>query len=244
MRGGPGLGNIAPEQSDYNQVVKGGGHGNYKCPVIAPNSGQEMADMASLAFEIAEKYRTPVYILADGFTGQMMESVEFGEVNENLSRKDWALYGDKESKQNLISSIFLEAEDLEKHNLKLQKKYAEIEKNEVRVEEFMLDDAEYVLIGYGIISRILKTVVEKLRKEGHKAGLLRPKTLFPFPKKQIDQLTDKVKKFLVVELSNGQMVDDVRLVVLGRKPIEFYARMGGVVPSTEEVYEYAKSIIE
>ncbi len=244
MRGGPGLGNIAPEQADYNQVVKGGGHGNYKCPVLAPNSGQEMADMTSLAFDLAEKYRTPVYMLADGFTGQMMESVEFGEAKTDFPRHDWALYGDKESKHNLISSIYLDAEDLEKHNIKLQGKYAEIEKNEVRVEEFMLDDAEYVLIGYGIISRILKTVVEQLRENGYKAGLLRPKTLFPFPKTHIDKLAEKVKKFLVVEMSNGQMVDDVRLVVLGRKPIEFYGRMGGVVPSTNEVYEYAKSIID
>ncbi len=244
MRGGPGLGNIAPEQADYNQIVKGGGHGNYKCPVLAPNSGQEMADMTSLAFDLAEKYRTPVYMLADGFTGQMMESVEFNEAKTSLPRYDWALYGDKESKHNLISSIYLDAEDLEKHNIKLQEKYADIEKNEVRVEEFMLDDAEYVLIGYGIISRILKTVVEQLRNEGYKAGLLRPKTLFPFPKKHIDKLTEKVKKFLVVEMSNGQMIDDVRLSVLGRKAVEFYGRMGGVVPSTKEVYEYAKSIID
>jgi pyruvate/2-oxoacid:ferredoxin oxidoreductase alpha subunit len=203
-----------------------------------------MADMTFLAFDLAEKYRTPVYMLADGFTGQMMESVEFGEAKTDLPRQDWAVYGDKESKKNLISSIFLNAEDLEKHNIKLQEKYAEIEKNEVRVEEFMLEDAEYVLIGYGIISRILKTVVEQLRDEGHKVGLLRPKTLFPFPKGHIDKLTAKVKKFLVVEMSNGQMVDDVRLVVLGRKPIEFYGRMGGVVPSTKEVYDYAKSIID
>jgi len=244
MRGGPGLGNIAPEQSDYNQVVKGGGHGNYKCPVLTPNSGQEMADMTGLAFDLAEKYRTPVYMLADGFTGQMMEPVEFGDPKTDSSRKDWAVYGDKESKHNLITSIFLNAEDLEEHNIKLQKKYAVIEENEVRVEEFMLEDAEYVLIGYGIISRILKTVVEKLREEGIKVGLLRPKTLFPFPKKIIDKLSNRVKKFLVVEMSNGQMVDDVRLVVLGRRPIEFYGRMGGVVPSTKEIYEYAKSIIE
>ena len=244
MRGGPGLGNIAPEQSDYNQVVKGGGHGNYKCPVLAPNSGQEMADMTGLAFEIAEKYRTPVYMVADGFTGQMMEPVEFDEPIAALPRKDWAIYGDKESKQNLISSIFLNAEDLEEHNIKLQKKYATIEENEVCVEEFMLEDAEYILIGYGIISRILKTVVEKLRDDGLKFGLLRPKTLFPFPKKIIDKLSTRVIKFLVVEMSNGQMVDDVRLAVLGRSPVEFYGRMGGIVPSTKEIYDYAKSIIE
>ncbi len=161
MRGGPGLGNIAPEQSDYNQVVKGGGHGNYKCPVLAPNGGQEMSELTQKAFEIAEKYRTPVYILADGYTGQMMEPVEFGEPVETLQRQDWAIYGDKESKLNLISSIYLDPEELEEHNIKLQKKYAEIEKNELLVEEFMLEDAEYMVIGYGIVSRILKTVVEK-----------------------------------------------------------------------------------
>jgi len=240
MRGGPGLGNIAPEQSDYNQIVKGGGHGNYKCPVLAPNGGQEMCDLTRLAFDIAEKYRTPVYILADGYTGQMMEPVEFGEPLVELPRHDWAVYGDAESKQNLISSIYLDPEELEQHNQKLQEKYKIIEQNELRVEEFMLADAEYVVMGYGIISRILKTVVEKLRKEGMKIGMLRPITLFPFPKARLNQLTKTVKKFLVVEMSNGQMVDDVRLAVLGQSPVEFYGRMGGVVPSMSELMDVAK----
>ncbi len=243
MRGGPGLGNIAPEQSDYNQIVKGGGHGNYKCPVLAPNGGQEMSELTQLAFEIAEKYRTPVYILADGYTGQMMEPVEFGEPVESLPRQNWALYGDKESKLNLISSIFLDPEELEEHNIKLQKKYAEIEKNELLIEEFMLEDAEYVVMGYGIVSRILKTVVEKLRKEGVKIGLLRPITLFPFPNDKIAQLSKRVKGMLVVEMSNGQMVQDVRLAALGRCPVEFYGRMGGVVPSMQELLEQTKQII-
>lgn len=244
MRGGPGLGNIAPEQGDYNQVVKGGGHGNYKCPVLAPNSGQEMADLTRLAFDLAEKYRTPVYVLADGYTGQMMEPVDFGEPLMDISRKDWAVYGDHESKKNLISSIYLDPDELEAHNRKLQEKYAEIEKNEIRVEEFMLDDAEYVLMGYGIISRILKTVVEKLRAEGVKIGLLRPISLFPFPEKRIAKLAGRAKKFLVVEMSNGQMVQDVRLAGKNQCPVEFYGRMGGVVPSMKELLEQAKKLIK
>lgn len=244
MRGGPGLGNIAPEQGDYNQIVKGGGHGNYKCPVLAPNSGQEMCDLTRLAFDLAEKYRTPVYVLADGYTGQMMEPVEFGEPVTSLAKKDWAVYGDAESKHNLISSIYLDPDELENHNLKLQEKYREIEKNEVRFEEFMLDDADYVVIGFGIVSRILKTVVEKLREDGIKIGLIRPITLFPFPKDKILQLGKTVKKILVVELNNGQMVDDVRLTVLGKCPVEFYGRMGGVVPSMLELYEQAKKLTD
>ncbi|MCD6375834.1 MAG: 3-methyl-2-oxobutanoate dehydrogenase subunit VorB [Caldisericaceae bacterium] len=244
MRGGPGLGNIAPEQSDYNQIVKGGGHGNYKCPVLAPYSAQEMSDFIQLAFDLAEKYRTPVYVLTDGYIGQMMEPVEFGEPKTDFPRFDWALYGDAESKQNLISSIYLEPDELEEHNRKLQRKYAEIEANEVRFEDFMLEDAEIVLMGYGIVSRVLKTVVEKLREEGVKAGLLRPKTLFPFPKKKIAELAQRVKKFLVVEMSNGQMVDDVRLAVNGKCPVEFYGRMGGNVPTMKEVLEHSKKLME
>jgi pyruvate/2-oxoacid:ferredoxin oxidoreductase alpha subunit len=244
MRGGPGLGNIAPEQGDYNQIVKGGGHGNYKCPVLAPNSGQEMCDLTRLAFDIAEKYRTPVYVLADGYTGQMMEPVEFGEPLTKLPRKDWAVYGDADSKKNLISSIFLDPDELEQHNFKLQDKYREIEKNELRFEEFMLKDAEYVVMGFGIVSRILKTVVEKLREDGMKIGLLRPITLFPFPKDKIATLSKTVKKFLVVEMNNGQMVDDVRLAVMGKCPVQFYGRMGGVVPSMAELYDQAKQLAE
>ena len=240
MRGGPGLGNIAPEQSDYNQVVKGGGHGNYKCPVLAPNSAQEMCTLTMKSFEIAEKYRTPVYLVADGYIGQMMEPVEFPDPVTDLPRLDWALYGDLESKHNLISSIFLDPEELEEHNRKLQAKYAEIEKHELLYEKFMLDDAEYVLTGFGIVSRVIKTAVEILRKEGMAVGMLRPITLFPFPKKEIAGLAARVKKFMVVEMNNGQMLDDVRLAVNGKVPVEFYNRMGGVVPTTEEIVEQAR----
>ncbi len=240
-RGGPGLGNIAPEQSDYNQLVKGGGHGNYKVPVLAPNSVQEMCDLTMYAFELAEKYRTPVYLLADGYIGQMMEPVDFPAPLMNLPRKDWAVYADKESKHNLISSIFLDPEELEAHNQMLQDKYKVIEENETLCEEYMLDDAKFVLIGYGIVSRILKTAVEKMRKENIPIGLFRPKTLFPFPKKQIAKLIPQAEKFMVVELSNGQMLDDIRLIVEGKKPIEFYSRMGGVVPSTDEIIEQVRT---
>ena len=244
MRGGPGLGNIAPEQGDYNQIVKGGGHGNYKCPVLAPNCGQEMSDLTQLAFDIAEKYRTPVYLIADGYTGQMMEPVEFKDPLMKLPRHDWALYGDAESKKNLISSIFLDPEELEQHNLKLQEKYKTIEEHEVRYEAFQLDDAEYVLMGYGIVSRVLKTVVEKMREAGIKVGLLRPITLFPFPRKKLNELAETVQKFLVVEMSNGQMVDDVRLAISCRRPVEFYGRMGGVVPTLAELMEVTKKLIQ
>jgi 2-oxoisovalerate ferredoxin oxidoreductase alpha subunit len=240
MRGGPGLGNIAPEQGDYNQVVKGGGHGNYRVPVLAPNGAQEMCSLTMKAFDLADKYRTPVYVLADGYIGQMMEPVEFPQPVTNLPRKDWALYADKESKDNLISSIYLDPPQLEAHNRKLQDKYRQITENELMVEKFMLDDAEYVLIGYGIVSRVLKTAVENLREQGIKAGLLRPITLFPFPKKDIGDLADRKCRFFVVELSNGQMLEDVQLAVQGKSIVDFYNRMGGVVPTTQEVIEQAK----
>ena len=241
MRGGPGLGNIAPEQSDYNQVVKGGGHGNYKVPVVAPNSAQEMCSLTMRAFDLADKYRTPVYVLADGYIGQMMEPVEFPEPLTNLPRQAWALYADAESKDNLISSIYLDPLELENHNRKLQEKYKTIEENEVDCEKFMLDDAEYVLVGYGIVSRVLKTAVEKLREEGVKIGLLRPITLFPFPKKEFLELAERKCEFMVVEMSNGQMIDDVRLATHCKMRIEFYNRMGGVVPTTDEVIVQIKA---
>jgi 2-oxoisovalerate ferredoxin oxidoreductase alpha subunit len=243
MRGGPGLGNIAPEQSDYNQIVKGGGHGNYRCPVLAPNSVQEMCSLTIKAFDLADKYRTPVYVVADGFIGQMMEPVDFPEPLTELSRKEWALYGDAESKRNLITSIYLEPDELEELNIKLQKKYLQIEQHEVMCEEYELQDADCILIGYGIVSRVLKSAVEKLREQGFKVGLLRPITLFPFPKKEILNLALAGKKILVVEMSNGQMVDDVRLITEGRTAVAFYGRMGGVVPTVHEVIEQIKLLV-
>ncbi|NIA30738.1 MAG: 3-methyl-2-oxobutanoate dehydrogenase subunit VorB [Actinobacteria bacterium] len=244
MRGGPGLGNIAPEQGDYNQMVKGGGHGNYKLIVLAPNCAQEMCDLTMLAFELADKYRNPAVILADGFIGQMMEPVEFPAPVTELPDKPWAIHVDKNDETRLICSIELEPEVLEAHNRHLQEKYAEAEKNEVRFEEYRIDGADFVLVGYGVVSRVLQTTVDLLRDQGHRVGLLRPITLWPFPGKRIVELTGSVNSFMVVELSNGQMVDDVRLAVNGKKPVHFYNRMGGMVPSPEEIADQAVKFLE
>jgi len=243
MRAGPGLGNIWPEQSDYNQMVKGGGHGNYKLIVLAPNSAQEMCDLTMLAFDLADKYRNPVVILTDAYIGQMMEPVEFPSTRKKTPYRDFALYGEKKSKKNLITSILMNTKILEDHNIKLQKKYKEIVNNEVRFEEMYTEDAETVLVGYGIISRMLQDVVETLRKEGKKVGMLRPISLFPFPSQKFAELSDRVDRFFVVELSNGQMLDDVRLAVNGKKDIHFYSRMGGAVPSVEELLEQARKYV-
>ncbi|MBN1541758.1 3-methyl-2-oxobutanoate dehydrogenase subunit VorB [candidate division KSB1 bacterium] len=243
-RGGPGLGNIAPEQSDYNQIVKGGGHGNYKLIVLAPNSAQEMCDLTMLAFELADKYRNPVCVLADGFIGQMMEPVEFPKPVTELEDKPWAVHADAEDENKLISSIELEPERLEAHNRKLQQKYAEIQQAEIRSEAYLTDDAEIVLMGYGVVSRILQSAVDQLREEGYRVGLFRPITLWPFPDPQIKRLADRAKKFLVVEMSNGQMVEDVRLVIQGRIPVHFYNRMGGMAPSPEEIREQVIKLFE
>lgn len=235
MRGGPGLGNIAPEQSDYNQIVKGGGHGNYKAPVLAPNCAQEMCDLTMLAFDLADKYRNPVYVLADGFIGQMMEPVEFPEPVRHVPEKPWAVRGTAETADNLISSIELEPDDLEELNETLQQKYQQMQEEEVRVQTYQCEDAEIILIGFGIVSRVLHSAVDELRDMGIRAGMLRPITLFPFPVAQIREYTDQVESFWVMELNNGQMVDDVRLAVENAVPVYFHGRMGGNVISTDEV---------
>jgi 2-oxoisovalerate ferredoxin oxidoreductase alpha subunit len=240
MRAGPGLGNIWPEQSDYNQVVKGGGHGNYKLFVIAPSSAQEMADFGYQAFDIAEKYRNPVLILADAYIGQMMEPVSFPSKVKKAPRFDWAVYGDKESRKNLISSIYMNTHDLEKHNEKLQKKYERMEKEDVRYENYKLDDAEIVFVAYGISSRLVMTAVDELRKQNIKAGLLRPITLFPFPKEACRDIAGYAKRIIAMELSNGQMIDDIRLAVNGKKDIELFNRMGGYVPRIDEIISFLK----
>ncbi len=243
MRGGPGLGNIGPEQSDYNQIVKGGGHGNYKNIVLAPNSAQEMCDLGMLAFELADKYRNPVIVAADGFIGQMMEPVELPEPVKSIPEKKWAVKGTPETYKNVISSIELDFADLEAHNVKLQKKYAIMEEQEVRYEEYRTDDAEIVLISYGIASRVSQSAINELRADGIKAGLLRPITLFPFPTQKIKELAEKVDMFLTVEMSNGQMNDDVRLAVEGKKPIHLHNRMGGAVPTTKEIRDKVVKIM-
>ena len=241
MRGGPGLGNIAPEQSDYNQVVKGGGHGNYRTLVLAPASVQEMADFTTLAFDLADRYRNPVVVLTDGNIGQMMEPVRFSDPIEVPAPPSWAVLGNAASRPNLVASIFLEPEALEQHVRKLEAKYREAERHEVRAECYRTEDAEIVLIGYGIMGRILKAVVDQARHRGYKVGLLRPLTLYPFPVEPIRRLASQVKGFLVAEMSVGQMVDDVRLALEGRKPVEFFSRVGGVVPTAEEVLEAMES---
>ena len=246
MRGGPGLGNIAPEQGDYNQVVKGGGHGNYKNIVLAPNSAQEMCDLTILAFELADRYRNPAVVLADGFIGQMMEPVDFPEPVENLPDKSWAVHGVDADRGNLVASIELDSDDLERHNRKLQRKYEIMSNTEVRYQEYRLDDAEFVVLGYGIVSRMIQSAVDQLRSSGLQVGMLRPITLMPFPTQAISELAqrDNVKALSVIELSNGQMVDDVRLAVNGRKPVEFYGRMGGNVPSIQELVDEIKRMVK
>lgn len=238
-RGGPGLGNIAPEQGDYHQVVWGGGHGSYKTIVFAPNSVQEMSDLTMLAFELADKYRMVAMLLTDGAIGQMKEPVDFPEAVKDLPVKEWQVGGGAKFHDNLIASIFLDLDDLEAHNLHLQRKYKEVEENEVRIDEYRCEDAELITVGFGIVARVLRSAIDLLRKEGLKVGLLRPITLWPFPEKRLAELAAsvQVKKFLVVELSDGQMVKDVRLSVLGAKPVEFYNRMGGNLPSVTEVMD-------
>jgi pyruvate/2-oxoacid:ferredoxin oxidoreductase alpha subunit len=236
VRGGPGLGNIAPEQSDYFAMVKGGGHGCYRNLVLAPASVQEMADLTVLAFDLADKYRNPVIVMADGFIGQMMEPLDLEYREAQIPERPWAVKGTAETRKNLISSIYLEPDALEAHIRKLEAKYIRASQIEPRHETFETEDAEVLLVGYGITSRVLRSAVEMARREGLKAGLFRPITLWPFPKQALTEAAKKVQKILVVELSNGQMVEDVRLTVNGKVPVEFYGRTGGNVPSVEEVH--------
>ena len=237
MRGGPGLGNIAPEQGDYNQIVKGGGHGNYRTLVVAPDSVQEMADLTTWAFDLADRYRNPVVVLADGFIGQMMEPVEFASRATVPAPPEWAVRGNAETRKNMLTSLYLEPDVLERHVRKLEEKYMQA-RREVRFESWRTEDAEIVLVGYGIVGRILKAVVELARARGMAVGLLRPITLFPFPSQQIRDLARNAKAFAVVELSTGQMVDDVRLALEGSRPVEFFSRVGGNTPSAEDVLEF------
>lgn len=235
MRGGPGLGNIAPEQSDYFAVVKGGGHGNYRNLVVAPASVQEMADLTMLAFELADRYRNPAVVLTDGFIGQMMEPLELHERQIAERAKPWAVCGTKETRKNLISSIYLEPAELEAHVRKLEAKYKKVEEVEARHEVYCAEDPEVLLVGYGITSRVLRTVVDRVRKEGVRAGLFRPVTLWPFPADALRKAARRAQMVLVVEMSTGQMVEDVRLTLDGRVNVEFYGRTGGNVPLEDEV---------
>ena len=241
MRGGPGLGNIAPEQADYNQIVKGGGHGSYKCIVLAPGSVQEMCDLTVLAFDLADKYRTPVYVLTDGMIGQMMEKLELPEPKPRHEVPSWALNREAE-KSNCIASIYLDTDDLERVNIRLCQKYATIQENEQRVEEYCMEDAEYVFVAYGISSRMARSAVNELRAQGLKFGLVRPQTLFPFPVNALKKAVDSgVKEFFSVEMSNGQMIDDVKLAIECSRPVTLINRMGGNVLGVEEIINKAKA---
>mgnify|MGYP001223375599 CR=1 FL=1 len=242
MRGGPGLGNIGPEQSDYNQVVKGGGHGSYRCIVLAPNSVQEMCDLTIKAFDLADKYLTPVYVCTDGVIGQMLESLTLPEPMEQRPSPPWALDGRVNPRDNMLTSIYLKHDDLEEVNIKLQKKYSEIEDVEQQAELFMTDDAELIITGYGIVSRIVQNAVKELRQEGYKVGMIRPVTLFPFPRDAYRNAVEKVDSFLCVEMSCGQMIDDVKLTIECAKPVHFLNRMGGNIPSVDEVVDAVKNI--
>lgn len=228
MRAGPGLGNIGPEQGDYNQLVKGGGHGNYRNIVLAPNSVQEMCDFTIKGFELAEKWRNPVIIIADAVLGQMIEPLHFPEeaIKPEIDTS-WAVSGNKETKKNVVTSIFRDFSHLEDFNYRLQEKYDLIKQNEVDYEEYMTKDAEIILIAYGISSRIARSAVDLARKEGIKAGLFRPKTLFPFPEKELQKLIKNDCKLLSVEMSNGQMRDDIALAINCSHPVELVNRMGG-----------------
>lgn len=241
QRGGPGLGGIQPAQSDYFQAVKGGGNGDYKLLVLAPATVQEMVDLMGKAFDLADEYRSPVMILGDGILGQMMEPVEFSDDNNNrsITEKPWATTGAKGRKPNLINSLFLDPVELEKHNLHLQRKYDSMLK-EVLWENYKTDDAELVLVGYGTSARIAKAVVDQARALGIKAGLFRPISLFPFPKDALQEACRQAKHVLTVEMSMGQLVEDVRYNLEFKVPVHLYGRVGGMVPTTSAVFEEVK----
>lgn len=240
VRGGPGLGTIQPSQADYFQSTKGGGHGDYRLLVLAPASVQEMSDFVKLGFELAFKYRNPVLILSDGVIGQMMEKVELFEQQPRTNYFDstWTLTGKPmERERNIVTSLDLDPYKQEKHNIKLQAKYRAMEEYEVRFEEFDCSDAEYLVVAYGSSARISQKAVQLARQKGIKAGLLRPVTLFPFPAKKIRELSEQVRGILSVEMSAGQMIEDIRLAVEGKVPVGHFGRYGGVIPAPDEVLE-------
>ena len=245
MRGGPGLGNIAPSQSDYNQMVKGGGHGDYFPIVLAPATVQEAIDYITLAFDLAEKYRSLAFIVVDGNLGQMMEPAELPPMRKLPKEPpEWAVYGAKDREPHILTSIYIDPPDEEVTNIRLLKRWLEIEKNEVRYKEYELDDAEVAIISFGVAGRVSLSAVHTAREEGIKVGLLRPITLAPFPKKAIEELSKRVRRILVVEMNTGQMLEDVKRAVAGRVPIEFYGRIGGVTPFPEEILDEIRRINE
>ena len=246
QRGGPGLGSIQPGQADYFQATKGGGHGDYHLIVLAPSSVQELVDLTMDAFDLADKYTNPVMILGDGLIGQMMEAVEFKERKkvDLPDKKGWALTGCKGRKKYCIVPFNLDPYEMEKVNFKIQEKYNKLKEKEVRYEIVNLDNADLIIVAYGTVARIAKTVIDNAKKEGINIGLIRPITLFPFPDKIIAEISEKVNKFLVVEMSMGQMVEDVKLAVNGKAEINFYGRVGGVVPSQSEILTEIKKYLK
>lgn len=249
-RGGPGLGTIQAAQSDYFQAVKGGGHGDYKLLVLAPNSVQEMNDFVDLGFDLAFKYRNPVMMLTDGVIGQMMEKVTLSPEKARLTeaqireQSPWAVTGKLNRKRNVITSCYIDPEEMEQHNIHLQVKYDAMRRDEVRYETMMVEDAEYILVAYGSSSRISAKVVEDARADGLKVGMIRPITLFPFPEEVIRTAAQHAKGMMAVEMSMGQLVEDVRLAVNGAVPVRHFGRSGGIIHSPHEVYAALKKMIE
>ncbi len=238
QRGGPGLGSIQPSQSDYFQATKGGGHGDYHLIVLTPSSVQEMADLTALAFDLADKYRMPAMLLADGTMGQMMEPVSLPEPSCHTVDKPWAVTGTKMQRpHNIINSLYLQSEELEQTNLARYERYKEVEANEARWEEYLMDDAEIAVVAFGIAARVSRNAVNAARKEGIRAGLIRPITVWPFPKAPVAAAADRVKSFISVELSMGQMIEDVKLASSCKKPVTLCSRCGGIIPSPDQVLQ-------
>ena len=245
QRGGPGLGGIQPSQSDYFQATRGGGHGDYHMIVLTPDSVQEMAELTVKAFDLADKYRMPVMILADGTIGQMMEPVSFDFEVKAAPQKPWATTGTQMKRShNVVNSLYLKPDELERTNFERFEKYETIKKNEALYEEYMMDDAEIVVAAFGIAARVSKNAVVAARKEGIKVGLLRPITLWPFPYKEIEALSNKVKGILSLEINAGQMVEDIRLAVNGKIPVNHYGRLGGIIPAPDEVVRELKKMMK
>jgi 2-oxoglutarate ferredoxin oxidoreductase subunit alpha len=246
VRGGPGLGGIQPAQSDYNQSTRGGGNGDYKLLVYAPANLQEMVDMVQEAFEVADYYRNPVMVVGDGMIGQMMEPIEFKDIPQTreLPTKDWATDGTGgKRKPNIINSLYLQPQELEDHNARLQVKYAEMKEKETRHELYNMENPEVVLVAYGTTSRIVKNAIDALKEEGINAGLIRPITLWPFPEQAFVEIPDSAKAICVVEMSCGQMIDDVRIANNGRLPVEFHGRSGGMIPTPQGIIDKVKEMV-
>jgi len=244
VRGGPGLGSIQPAQSDYYQSTRGGGNGDYFHPVYAPATIQETVDLMQEAFDVADKYRTPVMVLGDGMIGQMMEPVEFEEREVKSIEKPWATNGTQgKRKPNIINSLYIDPQELEDHNTRLEQKFELMKKNEVRVETINMENAEVVCVAYGTTARIVKNAIEICKEEGINVGLIRPITLWPFPEHAFKEIAEETKAFLSVEMSLGQMIDDVKIAVEGRRPVEFYGRSGGMIPTPEGIVNKIKSIL-